>query len=611
MIEVNLYNAFKAMSFDVDLDPFTRRYCLKRIRFEGYKFLTVTLPSLSKAVLRSLELGYFERPLGFQWKGKSLAIFSRFLNKIFDRKTGAVLENVDPLAVYSLRQVCEYCYKLALPFDEAQVSEYTDNFVETDLSVPDSEYDYAYVDQLRKDFETFFPQLARATVDDILSKYRPRSGPGTFSGAEPGWYMRKEFDYDVDPSFAHLAWASRPTRSSPMPRVASDPSVAELLFVPKDSRGPRVIIREPYSRLRYQLAFNSFLAKGLEKATRNRVNFQDQQVNRRLAESSSSAGDYATLDLKEASDRVSYTIMKHIFRNSPGLLHFLLRRTTHVVLPNGNLHYMRKLSGMGSGYTFPSMSLLIYLTVVRTISTRTGIPYKEVSRDVYVYGDDLIVRGRFVASAADALQRVGLMLNTEKSYYRGRFRESCGGDYYDGQDVTPIRLRLSGSKFRQASTSSKTSKICSPAFSNAVVQLERHARECVRAGLLHLSESYYRILERHLGRLPDVAGDSPVLGRYSILPLECPTDETGAYKNKRVLVPFPVTKRFTKRKLGVYRSEDAEQRYAYTFLARSLKRERTWLDALYPNAGSAYGEVDVPRKIRLARCSVSGFRLMG
>lgn len=600
MIELNLYNAFKAMSFDVDLDPFTRRYCLKRLNAEGYKFLTVTLPVLSKAVLASLEKGYFDRPLGFLWKGKSLAVFPRFLNKIFDPKTGIVRPDVDALAVYSLRQFCEYCYKLALPFDDTAIVQHTEKFLETDLSVPVLDYDNAYVDQLRTDFETYYPDLAHATVDGILAECRPRSGPGTFSGSEPDWYFRKYEDYNVPSYYSAVSWASKPTAGSPMPCTSSDPSYSELLFVPKDSRGPRVIIREPYSSLRYQLAFNSFLSQGLERASHKRINFQDQQVNRDLAEHSSVTGDNATLDLKDASDRVSHTIIKHIFRYSPGLLFFLLRRTSTVRLPDGKFHVLRKLSGMGSGYTFPCMSLLIHLTVTRTIVTYTGLPYRTVARSVYVYGDDLIVKTGFTGYAKTALERVGLLLNPEKCYHRGSFRESCGGDFFGGQDVAPVRLRLSGGNPEVASRTAKTARIRLTAFSNAVLQLERHARECVNAGLLDLATYYYLVLESHLGKLPQVAGDSPIIGRYTQLPLDYPQDATGAYKKVRVINPVPVVK-------------SVEERCnPWVFLGTKVTpRDNNPLDYLCCTVGSAYGEVQVPRKVRLARCAVSGFRLMG
>jgi hypothetical protein len=40
-----------------------------------------------------------------------------------------------------------------------------------------------------------------------------------------------------------------------------------------------------------------------------------------------------------------------------------------------------------------------------------------------------------------ALEAFGLKINERKSFSNGFFRESCGGDYYRGYDVTPVYLR--------------------------------------------------------------------------------------------------------------------------------------------------------------------------
>jgi hypothetical protein len=60
---------------------------------------------------------------------------------------------------------------------------------------------------------------------------------------------------------------------------------------------------------------------------------------------------------------------------------------------------------------------------------------------VYVYGDDIIVPSLFYEEAVNGLQRIGLIVNLSKSFADGPFRESCGGEYYNGIDVTPVRVR--------------------------------------------------------------------------------------------------------------------------------------------------------------------------
>jgi hypothetical protein len=60
---------------------------------------------------------------------------------------------------------------------------------------------------------------------------------------------------------------------------------------------------------------------------------------------------------------------------------------------------------------------------------------------VRVYGDDIIVPTDKVNSVLAALELFGFKVNVHKSFWTGRFRESCGGDFYEGTDVTPVKLR--------------------------------------------------------------------------------------------------------------------------------------------------------------------------
>jgi hypothetical protein len=58
-----------------------------------------------------------------------------------------------------------------------------------------------------------------------------------------------------------------------------------------------------------------------------------------------------------------------------------------------------------------------------------------------VYGDDIIVPTEMATSTMVTLETFGLRVNHSKSYCTGFFRESCGGDYYKGVDITPVYCR--------------------------------------------------------------------------------------------------------------------------------------------------------------------------
>jgi hypothetical protein len=66
---------------------------------------------------------------------------------------------------------------------------------------------------------------------------------------------------------------------------------------------------------------------------------------------------------------------------------------------------------------------------------------RQLSFPVYVYGDDIIIDSKFTESVVRGLSQIGLLVNLEKTYRSGPFRESCGGDFHFGMDVTPVRVR--------------------------------------------------------------------------------------------------------------------------------------------------------------------------
>lgn len=599
-MEFNYITLFKRLANDVGLDPYTIGYCIHRTSREGFTFLSVTLPKLSKAVLSSLEKGYFDRPLGFAYKGKSLRVFSKFLREIFDEK-GAVRSDVNPYAIKAIRTVCEYFYKYTLDFSEDQLADAEVKFIETDDRLDLLPTNHAYVSQLRKDFETFYPRLANAKVDEVLKRFNDSPGPGTFSAYKDWeasnrlpWYVRKDNEPSLAGEYSAYAGCFRSLKRGPLPELDKvDPGYSEVLFVPKDSRGPRTIVREPFSRLVGQMAFNRFFADGLNHQTHGRINFVDQSVNRELARNSSITREWATLDLKDASDSVDYRIMKTIFQNSYAAKFFVLNSTRFTKLPSGRFLKLNKLAGMGSGLTFPCMSLLIHLSICRSIVNHTGLPYREVSNLVYVYGDDIIVPTKYVRIAVRGLEAVKLQVNVDKSFVKSHFRESCGGDYYNGFDVSPVRLKMKNSDSTLNNGKITFSK------KHSFLELERHARELVKNHLSGSAEHLYRFLEKHLGKLPLISNSAcSALGRYTTDRAHYEMDETGTYKNVRVLVPVPA-------------KVEAETS-PYVFLARCLRRNlgNWWEHMEFVSGGSAFGVVTVPRQVRYKRVQLNGLNLI-
>lgn len=600
-VSLNLTKAFTALCRDLDVDSKTVQICVRRINSEGVAFCTKTLPLLSKAVLRSLELGYFERPTNFAWKGRSLLIFNSLLNRIFD-SNGSVLPQPCSVAIYAIRQVCEYMYKLAFEFSEEQLAAAQAKYVEVEERVGSFRPDPKWVDRLRRNATRYYPELFGLTVDKIFGTSRPRVGPGAFFNSEKEsvpFYVYKALDDSVigttGNSLKAFSGYFKPYPSAPTRVVLTkrgDERQCRVIFVPKDSRGPRVISKEPLHLLRAQLSFFDTVSSVLERESRYRINFRSQEVNRTLARAGSIDGSYATFDLKDASDSVSYSLMRSIFEYAPGVRYFLTRlRSTSAVLPDKRVCTLAKLSGMGSGLTFPLMAFLIHLSVTSYVSMRTGEGYESVGSRVYVYGDDLVVPACYSEYIGTALSASGLVLNLDKCFTRGPFRESCGFDAFLGNNIAPVRLKLPGAELGDPSL---RVVISNPL---GLVELERHCRELVASGLMSLANYYYTRLEKAGIPLPPISGDADCFGRWSASPALVDDDQ-----KFRVVKPAPV-------RLSVRKSFDP-----YKYLSSSLARSQaSWAEniGLITAGVKVFGEVTCSRALRLINKSVKGLNLRG
>lgn len=547
---LNLTEVVSCLTSDVGVSIQDRKYVLRRFKSEGTNFLTVLLPRFSKHVIASLESGSFiadedESAFIFGNFGRKKCL-SRFfwceLVRIFD-SNGSVLADVDAFAVRRIRRVCEYLYKLALPYTEEQLEKSTASFIKNEEELKElveaGAFDTAFTDQLRKDFVVYWSPMC-TSIDKVFSSFGPRDTSGSFvEGGCESYLLRREtgFRSTVPRRFGgHVGFYPTGrdlTRRNANRRVLLDePSYSELLFVPKDSRGPRSICREFPHRLRTQMAFFDWATQNMCTISDGAINFLDQGVNRRLAESSSVDGKFSTLDLKDASDRVSYYLLRKIVSGSSAYSIFLRdSRARKVGIPGGKCTLFAKLllsngfnpklvgqrcfyaaliyctaytndvlqkrplykvAGMGSGLTFPSMSLVISMAITREVLNR-GLChlYKTARSLIYVYGDDIVLPTKWFDAAKCALAKVGLRVNTTKSFHKGLFRESCGGDYFNGVSVVPLRLRLANSKplnVAQGYLELDNSD-------NTINQLYKHLKECFTVGYHLLGKYLVSVIE--------------------------------------------------------------------------------------------------------------------
>lgn len=205
---------------------------------------------------------------------------------------------------------------------------------------------------------------------------------------------------------------------------------AVLFTVPKNSDIDRCACKEP--------EVNMYLQKGVGRHIRRRlrnfgVNLNDQSVNSDLARLGSLSGDLATLDLSSASDTVSIATVRLLLPQDWFL--YLNDIRSHSVLVEDTYVTTAMFSSMGNGFTFELESLLFY------VLCKTVLYFEGIAGRISVYGDDIICPTRGYESIVWVLHQFGFIPNLEKSYSTGAFRESCGGHYHNGLDVTPFRLK--------------------------------------------------------------------------------------------------------------------------------------------------------------------------
>ena len=593
---IDVLELVNCLANDLGLDELSLNYVRSRLANEGVSFLTKSLPELSKAVLAGLETGRIKLPTCF---ARSKRTFSRYfqvwLTHIFDRD-GYVKDNPCATSIKKIRQFCDYLYKLALPFDkkseEAAYKKVQE--IEAENKTRSSAVSYAWLDKLKKLFNSKYQSLANSNILDVLESNRPRYTSGAFFGSEKiklPVTAYKSMPSSIiglcSPEFKSISgyFRSYVNRHEQVAYVREG-KVSKTLLVPKDSRGPRLISKEPLHLLKLQMSYFDYMVKTLEKVSRNRINFLDQNINRGLALESSLSRQNCTLDLKDASDRVLFTVCNYIFGDSPFIRWFLNNVRSTETIVNGIKIPLYKLSGMGSGLTFPTMALLIHLSVCASVIDRTGLPYAKVAPRIYVYGDDIICPRAWYAYAVEGLRSSGLEVNISKSFSESHFRESCGGDYYKGINVTPVRLKLSNSGVMYNRPRSKpTGYLWFKNSDHGYYQLDRHCRELVKAGLISVASYFYDLLERKLPGYGYTSGDSSTLGRYSVDPIYINDD----FIHRRWVAKSAVI--------------EFKQACPYKYLAQCLT------SAGNDDKRLAYGEIAMPRKVNLVKKAVRSIHL--
>lgn len=426
----------------------------RRLRSEGIGFATIVLPRLFQSLLDWLEHGKSDYP-GFRKApgGEYPAFMQQYFSRIYDVKT---CEKDRAMYIDHVYQVSVAFKKLKGPYRNNVLRKQLADFVETDISL-------RYVDFLSgpkmraicdKAERMIFDIFKNVDVEEQHRKFVPRPGPGaTNTNVEKHLRFRPHVLYkQLDDVFPYDEWFySHPwdivaeSYKHPYLLPVGEMPTSRFKFVPKTFSKPRGICIEQLETQYLQQAIKKGLYDVIEShpLTKGKVNFARQDINGGLAVLASLNRLMATLDMKEASDRIIRKLVRRLFRRVPQLCKMLMALSTRIIELPDEINFIKdfptaKFAPMGSALCFPVMAI-VHFVLIRAICQEMG--FHEQSDSIYVYGDDIIAPSECVEAIYEYLPKFGMKFNTQKSYYKSYFRESCGTHAYYGKTITPVYFK--------------------------------------------------------------------------------------------------------------------------------------------------------------------------
>lgn len=455
--------------------PSLYRKFLKRIQDEGVKAIVVRFSNLAHELVSRQTLMGGSTSIGEWIDGfKDTPVFFEY-NRYF--RTG------DPSILAYLYSFLNFGKKL-----EYQDPSFYEVAFRDWLGIEKRLSDQVISDGLLQNLKTVVSELLPAfTWRDI----RPKFGPGAVQERGVRGRIGKLRSFQFDPLIdrfllhGHLGnYGFGEDSGAAVDKVIPDPSkwhpakgvssrIARLQFVPKNLKVARSICMEPNTLMYFQQAVAARMYELVGDSAYSRfIDVAKQDRNKELALAGSIFGEIDTLDLSAASDSVSLDLVKRIF--PPSWLIVMLATRSHSAITPDGLIRLAKFAPMGSALCFPTQCIIFtsvcilaacYLTyenevpnsdepspgwvkdnvkrVVRRFLDRP-IDYATTKlQPLAVYGDDICVDGRLTPVVKSILSRLGFVVNEEKSFVGSQsFRESCGGFYLNGCDITPVYFRV-------------------------------------------------------------------------------------------------------------------------------------------------------------------------
>lgn len=351
----------------------------------------------------------------------------------------AVISDNDESACARIHQICQFASRITLKDNPTALSSAVIKYELSMINILQHD-DVLATDHMAKRVQELFRGF-----ENPLLLYSPHHSSGAVSekvrdksGRLRSLTLEEKWLHTNGP-ITHYLLAQAGIMRYPTQRLDWVNRTTRQIFVPKGVDTRRIVEPEPT-----QLMFNQHgMAEALNHVLRVRLgrhyHQEDSGFNRRLAMEGSISREYDTLDLSSASDSVRNSLVKSLFRLLPRWQRLLqLVRSTHSVWADGRTRLKVMYGTMGNPLTFP-LEVLTFCMLIEEACRRCSKDPKKLK--YLVYGDDLIVPHWLTSTLLEVLDEFGFTCNVDKSFIGDcPFRESCGGDYLNGSDITPVRL---------------------------------------------------------------------------------------------------------------------------------------------------------------------------
>jgi len=408
------------------------RYLLQRLETEGLSLLTRALPEMGKAMETSLITGeVFVTPPYFSkhWRSELPNFMYGCFRTLFD-DSGHPLGVESAEAVYcffALRQVCLAYSKVTDIPSRMTLAEAEKAFRERIVEEPTITAPSWLLNKARALIQGVVMEDGRlqAMLAQWVENPYGKHGPGAVAGKEHGL---SKWDFRMIRGTNPLLYRFN-DRAAPISGSANP--FSRLAIVPKDFKSLRSICIEPKEFQFAQQGLWDVLKSLIHEnpLTRRSINFNHQEYNGRLCKRS----DIATIDLKDASDRVRLKLCRLLF---PKEFYSLVTRYRSREIEIGNDRVRPTcFASMGSALCFPIETLVFWALAQAAVHPRTS------RKPLRVFGDDIVCPREDAPYIAKVLETCGLKVNVSKTCIRTPIRESCGAFTYAGSDVSIVRFK--------------------------------------------------------------------------------------------------------------------------------------------------------------------------